>query len=926
MNLKYFTTCSIGVLALLMQGTAHAAPADEPPQVDEIVVTGSRIATDGFQSATPLVSVSERDLQVGATTVFTTLEQMPQFRNSNTTRGNYSTNGTPGAMTLNLRNLGSQRTLVLINGNRAPVSNDRGSVDVGLIPSLLISGVDVITGGASAAYGSDAVAGAVNFKLNTGLNGIKGEIAHGTSTFGDGDSNKAGLAFGSTFADGRGHIVVGADYFHQQTINGFNTKRDWFAANPGIVNTTGGVARTIFNSGVTTVAPAGGLITGGPLNGLTFNAAGNPIDYNLGAPADTVWQNGTAGVGNRTPLLGREERYTALAHLDYDLTDNLRAYGELSYGKSKTLINSQIIPLILSNAPTIFAGNAFATPALQARITAAGVTSFGLQRIMTDVPTQDGVGNDTNYRALAGVSGNFTSDWSYKAYVQYSRSEVFAKIPNDLNWKNFYAAVDAVRDPATGQIVCRSTLQGLTPGCVPMNLFGAGAVSAAAWKYAIGPDVWRKQTIDEWNVGASTQRSLFTLAAKEPAVLAVGYEFRGVSSNQTTDPLSRITPDYTGIRGVPTSKLTTIPNMSGGYIPYSGDTTSHEGFAELNVPLISDAPMVYAASINGAVRYTAYDPAGNVVTYKFSANYQPIQDIRLRGSISRDIRAPAPLDLFQSESGQGSSTVTINGKPVQTLGYTLGNPNLAPEKAKSYTFGVVYQPQWLPGLSASADYYNIKLSGGIGTAGTPQALADACTKNGSAFACSTYTIAADGGATFRIPVINNTDLLASGMDYELSYARDLGEGRLSLHGLATYTDKFISSVVGAPRINRAGQVGNSRWVAFANGIYSLGPLTASLGARFISKSLYDVTFVEGKDINDNHVPSAVYVDAAFMYDFGADVGGRPGKYQAFLNISNLLHKDPPLVPMLAGAISIPTATNTYDLMGRYFTAGLRFNF
>ncbi|MDF2434864.1 MAG: iron complex outerrane recepter protein, partial [Mucilaginibacter sp.] len=705
------------------QAFAQAQPAAAVPakvsEVTEVLVTGSRISNPNLASPTPVTSIGELDLQRQSPKLFDALTTMPQFRASPSNKGFIGLATQSGGARLNLRNFGPQRTLVLVDGMRVPVSDDRGSVDVSLIPEQLIRRVDIVTGGASAAYGSDAVAGAVNFILDTGFRGTKAEASYGVSTYGDGDAVELSASHGLSFADGRGSLIVSGDYYHQQAIGPFNNKRDWYNSNAGVVINTAGAQPTqlVFNHGLNNLVPTGGLITSGPLSGTTFDAGGLPRPEVFGSPRDSIIMVGGEGAG-RIPggLIGSLKRGNFFLHSEFQASPNVTLFGEAAYADSHIQNLLQQSKTWSGNAPTIFSDNAYITPQLASQMLSAGVTSFRMARTFNDLPIITSDGDDKTYRVLGGVRGEFAPEWKYQAYAQYSQSKVTATYLNSLQFKNFSAAVDAVRDPATGQIVCRSTLAGLTPGCVPINLFGAGSVSPAGEAYIKGTQQVRTLTIDEWNYGANTQRPLFKLWADEPAILVVGYEGRSQKVNQAT-ALPAGFADFTGIRGVPAGRITSSQFEVGGFFPYSGSVKVNEGFAELNIPVIKDKPLINALSVDAAIRYTKYDPSGPATTYKVGVIYEPIPDIRLRGSYSKDIRAPALFDMFQASSPISQTNIVTPFGIISQTSFGVGNPHLKPESAKTYTIGAVLQPSSIPRLTASIDYYHISLEQGIGAPG-----------------------------------------------------------------------------------------------------------------------------------------------------------------------------------------------------------------
>ena len=466
---------------------------------------------------------------------------------------------------------------------------------------------------------------------------------------------------------------------------------------------------------------------------------------------------------------------------------------------------------------------------------------------------------------------------------------------------------------------------------MPINLFGEGAPSAAAIDY-IRDTSYARLTTTQDVFSADIRGTPFSTWAG-PVSVAAGAEYRKETAAQVTDPISSSIVNRTGIRGFPAN----LQGNPGGFIltnpqPIRGDYSIREGFVEAVAPLARDLPFARALDVNGAVRYADYSNAGGVTTWKLGVSYQPVEDVRFRATRSRDIRAPNISELFTA--GQQTVGLTVRdprfgGATVPVTRRATGNPDLQPEKADTTTVGVVYQPSWLPGFSASVDAFDISIEGAIAVLGLQQII-DFCAAGDQAL-CALVVRNPDGTLNSIIsPNLNLNTLETSGLDLEASYTADLASvgwaGSLTLRALATYVRDLRTTSSGRT-IDRAGQIGLGggvpEWTATMSAMYRNGPFSLYVQNRYIDSGLYDVTL--GPNIlapEQNAIKSRSYVDVTARYNF-EKFGGR---YEAFATINNLFDKDPPISPN--GATLTPRAANPqlYDFIGRYYTVGLRFRY
>lgn len=901
-----------------------ASASADAATIADIVVTGSRLAKNGNDAATPVSVVSEAEIAKAApVTIADYVNQLPALSGSTTPRNPQSSVGaaTGGANLLNLRSLGTNRTLVLVDGRRTAPTFLTGVVDINTLPTALVKRVDVVTGGASASYGSDAVGGVVNFILDTKFTGVKGEVQAGTSTRGDTESINLSLSAGTSFADGRGHFVISGSYAKQNPA--FLDGRDWYKgykifANPAFVAGNGQPARLIL-PGTTLNTTDFGLIGAGPLKGTAFDQNGNVATTNFpfGPIQSGFFQSGGSAnvqdnsLGHVVQLATALEQGTVFGRGSFDFSDKITGFVEGSYGKTTTSNQSGLFWRV--GTVTVQADNAYLPASVKQAAAAAGVTSFPLSSNNRAIGIATGIYDRELIRVLGGFEGKIGT-WSWNASYQYGRSASNNKVVQDIMPGRFNLAADAVVNPANGQIVCRSTLANPTNGCVPYNPLGQRALTAAQSAYLIGTSVQNlvyRQDVAQF----SAQGPLFTLPAGDVS-LAVGGEYRKEKADATSDALSQANVFYVG-----------------NYKPFTGSYNVKEAFAEVLVPVFKDSAIGRSLSFNGAVRLTDYSTSGSVTTWKAGLVYKPIDDLTFRVTRSRDIRAPNLSDLFQ---GGTFAQQTINNPfrantNDQFSQITGGNPGLKPEIAKSLTLGVVYQPSWFPGFSASVDYYDIKIAGSIATL-SAQLIVNQCFAGKTEF-CSAITgdPKVDITAISVIPFNARTET-ARGVDFEMGYNRPVGRGQLSLRGLLNYAAELnIASPAGV--ITRAGELGTNlgaasgvpRFTGLLTAAYAQDPFTVQLKGRFISGGPVEQDYGPlDVNIERNHAPGIFYLDAFVGYDL--KVGG--GNVQLFVAAENLLDTDPPVVVSQDNTNTQTPGTNVslYDVIGRTVRAGVRFKF
>ncbi|MEJ0061519.1 MAG: TonB-dependent receptor [Terricaulis sp.] len=928
MLLSAVATLSFGLSPTLAAAQAADVPP-EPSESEEVVVTGSRIARAGFSAPTPTTVVNAEELErTGASNVAQLLNTLPAFRATVSSSVRTFTMDS-GANYMDLRGLGIARTLTLVNGQRHVPSNITGQVDLNLIPSILIDRIDVVTGGASAAYGSDAVAGVVNLLYKEDFEGLQGDVQGGVSRYGDNEEVNVSLLYGAAFADGRGHLTLAGQFVDNEGGSGYDT-REWgrtnylLWANPNY--TPGGTEPTrLFVGGVSqSNTTLGGVINApGVLRGIQFADDGAPIPFIYGNPVGP--QNMVGGTGTvlapyqltKAPL----SRAAVNARVTYDITPSIEfagefsaSYAEVADGRGGTA----------QRQLTIQRDNAFLPESIRDVMTANSITSFTLGRQISDVSLDPErpwyiVNNEaTVYRGVLSLAGSFESGWSWDAYYEHGQTSHDEFLVGNLIVPNFLRAIDAVVNPANGATVCRSTLspdaavRAAAAGCVPYDVFGNFARSDEAARYASGNTV-NNVDLSEDAASISAQGNPFSTWAG-PISVAFGMEYRRDSVSTETDAISQAD----GFNNYNPK-------------PISGDYIVSEGFVETVIPLAEGAPFARSLEFNGGVRIADYNYGGSVTSWKAGLSYRPLEDVRLRFTRSRDVRAPNMNELFSTTATLTQAVIDpeLNTNvTVQII--TGGNQALTPEFANTTTLGIVLEPSWAPGLRASVDAYDIEIEDVISTL-NPQDAINRCFA-GEIERCASVQRNSAGGLTRVSQQFQNfASLQTRGVDFELLYQlpiEDLFEsmpGDLTFRLLTTYVDKLETSD-GLTAIDVAGETSGLRvggvphWTGRGIIAYDNDRLSLSTTLRYVGNGKQDALGTP-QNINDNTVPSRTYMQLAGSYTFIERDDGR--RLQFFGVIDNVFDSDP---PPTAGTSWIQTNSALFDLNGRSYTLGVRFKY
>jgi outer membrane receptor protein involved in Fe transport len=877
-----------------------------PSDGSDIVVTGTRVVRNGYDAPTPTTVLGAETLQTkAAATIVDALVTLPAFKNTSTaSTASVGNSGTAGQSFVNLRGLGPTRTLVLLDGQRVVPSTAIATVDLAILPSALIERVDIVTGGASAAWGSDAVAGVVNFVLDNRFSGIKGDIQSGISQYGDNATYKASLAVGTDFGE-HGHVVLSGEYLNSAGV--FPHARP-FSSFPiaAVINNTGATAangqfkRLILPYVYYGGAAYGGVITSGPLKDTEFLPGGATGTFPSGQFRGTFqvlpglnpnvpWFNTLAYLA--TPL----ERGSVYGRISWDIAPKLSIYATGIYANSMSGPYASTPPnTVVSGAITVRRDNAFLPQSVRDQMTALGLQTISVGRYSEDWGNSLVSRQNITKRVVAGIQGNIGGSWKIDVYGEYGQNRDIFLIANNALPANIAQASDSVVAPG-GQIVCRSTLTNPNDGCVPLNIFGAGSASPAAIAYVVGKS---RAVLDltQKVAAASISGEPFSTWAG-PVSLAAGAEYREEEAVQTADQLS-----IAGKFAIGNPK------------PLSGQFNVKEAFAETVIPLAKDITLLRSLDLNAAVRFTDYSTSGSVTTWKIGGNWEPFADLRFRATRSRDIRAPNLLELFTAPIQQSATVIdpVTNTQPL-IQSFSVGNPNLAPEKADTTSAGVIYKPSWFPGFQASVDYYDIKVNGAIATLAL-QDIVNRC-NSGNQTLCDLITRTNGAITQIQNPYLNLQSLSTRGLDLEASYRRKVAGGDFSIRALANRTISFKVSD-GVTTIDRAGDMltGQPKWTGELIVSYANSGFMLTADTNYIGGGKYDVTFVNPNDINDNSIPSRAYLNLQASYD----LGGGKRHTEFFFNVSNVFDT-------VAPAIFAVTNGPNYDRIGRAFRVGFRFS-
>ncbi|MEO6340077.1 MAG: TonB-dependent receptor [Caulobacteraceae bacterium] len=936
--------CGVSMLALTIAlGASAAAAQDTAPggateeAVEQVVVTASRVARTGFTAPTPTTVIGSAQIeQRAATNISTILYDVPAFRPS-PPGSMAAANG--GALYADLRGLGNARTLVLVDGRRYVPS---AAVDLNQFPTILIDRTEVVTGGASAQWGSDAIAGVVNLILKNRFSGFQANVQTGISNYGDSREYRAAFLAGTDFMGGRGHVVVSGDYTNNGGTGTFYS-RPWgrneynLITNPCPLQVavsatcpTGGngqPTRAIAsNVHLATMTP-GGLITSGPLRGIEFLPGGTPGRFTYGDYVGGVAMVGGEMYGNTfggsLPFAAPTLRYSYYSHGEFEIAPKITAFAEGAFGyshvRNHSLVGKDQGPVAVSgtasiaNALVIRNDNAYLPAAIKTQMAQAGVTFVNMGRISFDLGSENPDLRNFTTRLAAGLKGELAG-WKWDASYQYGLNRYRQYIFNDRIEANWVKAVDAVVAPAgvagvaAGSIVCRSTLTAPNDGCKPANIFGAGSVSPAAHDYTYGT-AWAQSRYTQNSAAANVTGEPFSTWAG-PVSVAFGGEYRKEEQVAISDPISQA-------NGFNLGNTKAI----------AGDFDVKEGYFEAVVPLAKDMAFAKSLDFNGAVRIADYSSVGSATTWKVGGTWDVNGQVRLRVGQSHDFRAPNINELYASPFFQ-TNTITDSklGSSYLVAQNTVGNSKLQAEIADTFTAGLVATPAFLQGFQASVDYYDINMKGAISSINI-QTIVTRC-NTGVAGYCDYVTRDPATGRISAVALVqlNLSSIKTSGIDMEMSYRFPLSRfsggmpGNISLRFLGSYLRKFVIDDT-ITVVDRAGEVGRNsafngpHFRSTGSITYQLGGFTGTAQINYVGGGNYDNTYGPS-DILNNRIGSRTYLHLQSQYELSKHL-------QVFGTVNNAFNTAPPAVPNTGGGSS-PFNGSFYDSIGRTFTIGVRY--
>ncbi len=938
--------------------TAPVATAQE-----RVEVTGSRIRTLNAESASPVQVLTAEDIaSSGAVTLQELLLKNPTLGVPaiSRTNSNFSTSSA-GVATVDLRNLGTSRTLVLVNGRRhvAGIPGET-AVDLNTIPTDFIERVEILTGGASAAYGSDAVAGVVNIILKRAFSGLTLEFETGESKKSDDKRSVFSMTMGANGADGRSNIMAHIGYTKQGAV--FSNKRAPTDDLPTAFLT--GNPAQLFDFTVpffSSYAPQGRFFVGN--TSRTYDAQGNEVAWstNGGPGVEARGYNRQAARTIAIPL----ERYVFATKGELGFTENHSAFIEASYAQTQTRTRLEPFPFDSEathpasggQVPAEFMVNGVMTPnplipaSLLAQMTDTdgdGARDYYFSRRLSEVGNRGSAADRDTFRVVTGAKGTLFGNWDYDAYVGYGATKESQVNSGQVNVMTFRAALEAIPD-GQGGAMCRDE-QARAQGCVPVNVFGFNSITPAALAYIQAPGLL--STFTSQKLAGATVRGDVAQLPAGPLSLAAGFEWREEYARSEFDPLQQ-----SGLNAG-----NAIPRTEGEF-----DVT--DGFVEVRVPLLKDAPFAKSVALGGAVRSGKYSTVGSTTSWTGQLEWSPVSDVRIRATQSRATRAPninelysPPSQTFPSVSDpcvgvgptgggtlgdrcraapgvlaniQANGVFTLSQADLQgTSGFDRGNPNLKEEKGDSTTVGIVITPSSIPALrnfTFTVDYFKIKIDDAI--VSTPRDFILSQCYSGDASFCQFVTRRAQqtgpnsaGSLQFVDSAVTNSGgLFTEGFDITVAFADKVGPGRLNSQLAYTRVNKgYVIPLIGSAPDHFAGEVGAAKDKWTLNLGYTLGAFGISTTTSYIGKSALDDQLLDsfGAPAGSVTVPAKTYFDFQVNYTYQ--------KATFFFGMDNAFDTKPPRFDtnglITGGVTGAGTASDVYDAIGQRYYAGVRLKF
>ncbi|KZE11858.1 MULTISPECIES: TonB-dependent receptor plug domain-containing protein [Sphingomonas] len=946
----------------------EAPAADQDRDSSEIVVTGSRIVANGFNAPTPTTVIGEEQIANNAQpNIFNTIQQLPSLQGSTgASTGTFSTSsGTQGLSSFSLRGLQPIRTLTLLDGQRVVGANVTGVPDISMFPQLLVKRVDIVNGGASASYGSDAVGGVVNFITDTRFKGFKANVLGSITTYGDDETALVQAAYGTSLFGDRLHLIVSGEYDNEGGVGPGNYgidlagRRDWHRAstllNTGITNGPG--PQFIYSDFAQPYQYAKyGLINNGPLQGIAFDANGTPVNFNYGSggvplgngrvsncyPGNSFCVGGdlSGAPGSSASLKSKLERINGYGRIGYDLDATNEVYATVNIAQVQT--SNQPSPGYNRPNLTVQCANPFLPQLIRDRCAAAGITSFNFGSSNGQLPNQLVQTDRDQYRFVVGAKGKVDlagTGWTYDAYYQHGTTKVAIDVDRIVLQPRYVAATNAV--VLNGAIVCADE-RARALGCQPINIFGNFRPSQAALDYIMpqaGP--LQRTTLKQDVVSLNFSGQPVDLWAG-PLSVAFGGEYRReyyrVRGDAYGAGVAAVSPNNALYPADPLLNSAQGSNWAAGnYKNGTGKYDVLEGFVEVDLPLF-DSDAAGRANLNAAARLTDYSTSGTIWAWKVGGTWNtPLDGLTLRAVTSRDVRAPNLSELFAAPTVTTlpSFNDPFRNVAVQVFQNTVGNPNLKPETARDTELGIVYsRPSWLPGLSLSVDYYQIKLSGVVSSL-SPDQIVRFCFEGDQTF-CGGFQLDGPQGSNFvNVQPFNLASWKTSGFNLEASYQwrQPLGlPGNFTVRALGTHVRDFIvdAGIAGVAKRDDAGANSGAipDWKWLATQTYDSGRFTLTVQERWFSDGVFNNNYVvcqtncpvstgNYNTVNFNKMKGEFYLDlgASFKITDNAVLYGK---------IDNVADNDPTPSPQTNTGLDVNPAL--YDTLGRTYRAGIRFNF
>ncbi len=992
--------CGMAFLGLsaTQASAAAAAATSSGSEVSEIVVTGTRIPTPNLTSVAPVTSVTAADIKAqGVSRVEDLINSLPQ---SFAAQGSNVSNASDGTATVNLRGLGPNRTLVLVDGRRLMAGNPTSSIaavsaDLNFIPTALVERVDILTGGASAVYGADAVAGVVNFIMNRNFEGVRLDAqysfyqhsqqdpngvqsvlraARATAAVPDnfivpgdfkgGEGDQESITLGVNAPDGKGNITAYATHVNINAVTANHYDYTSCSLNSDVSFAVGG---------------CGG-------SGTSFPARLGSFTVDPAGPGNTVRpRNPATDVYNFSPtnyLQRPDQRYGMGAFAHYDINPHFQAYLDVMFMEDNS--TAQIAPggifvgggpgpggayQINCNNPLMSAQEANALCGANAGTPT--LVNLSIARRNVEGGGRLSIFDHQEQRYVVGLKGELGGDWSYDAFLQYGKTSLNTQTDNYFITSRVNNALLATTN-AQGQVVCQN---GGVDGCVPYNIFSVNGVTKAQLAYLEAPAFATGNIIEQvanFNIVGALPDGIKSPMANDKIGVSFGAEYRREHLDFSAD-LATSAGELNGAGGA-------SPPVNGGYDVY-------ELYGEARIPLVQDQPWAKDITAEVAYRYSDYSNAGTTNTYKFSGDWTVIDGLRFRAGYNRAVRAPNVVELFSPQNVVLDGTVDpcaglAAGNPLvakcaslfnlttaqvlalepdpanQYNGQQGGNPNLKPEKADTYTVGVVFSPSFVPGLSITADYFDIKVEDYISNIGA-NTIINGCVNGTNPDFCALVhrdSIGSLRSSTGYVidTVLNQGALHTSGVDVSATYRTGLdtfglqNAGSVSANFVGTWLDKLETTVLnGQNPIDCAGLYGatcsgglggsinpNPQWrhklrvtwnTPFEYGWF--GNLGLSAQWRYMQSVKLDASSSDPRlagDVpaTDAKLGARSYLDLLATFKLKDNYSFRVG-------VNNVLDQDPPMT----GSNNCPTGpcnqnvyAQMYDSLGRYIFVGVTADF